>query len=234
MLSLCSYQNRLLHPGASTADILSQYISTMKSLHVVDPSGAAAERVCQPVQAYLRCGVLLGATLAGSGGTPCPVMQHCNCLSPQPTPTPLVIQNQRRHCAMHCGQPHWWFRKWLGWCGCALNVVATALWKWSKSLCAPLELHIGLSPTCGRSCLLVLLLPLSWETKKRMIKTLVSGCQNLLVSNQVSQLRVLGVYIRSCVCCVQPSYTTVSCVGGPLQERGHKDQNLLTLLGKCQ
>jgi len=68
MLSLCSYQNRLLHPGASTADILSQYISTMKSLHVVDPSGAAAERVCQPVQAYLRCGVLLGATLAGSGG----------------------------------------------------------------------------------------------------------------------------------------------------------------------
>ena len=106
MLSLCSYQNRLLHPGASTADILSQYISTMKSLHVVDPSGAAAERVCQPVQAYLRCGVLLGATLAGSGGTPCPVMQHCNCLSPQPTPTPLVIQNQRRHCAMHCGQPH--------------------------------------------------------------------------------------------------------------------------------
>lgn len=52
---LCSYRKRLLHPGASTADILSQYISTMKSLHVVDPSGAAAERVCQPVQAYLRC-----------------------------------------------------------------------------------------------------------------------------------------------------------------------------------
>lgn len=50
----CSFQKRLLHPGASTADILSQYISTMKSLHVVDPSGAAAERVCQPVQAYLR------------------------------------------------------------------------------------------------------------------------------------------------------------------------------------
>ena len=54
LLFLSSFQKRLLHPGASTADILSQYISTMKSLHVVDPSGAAAERVCQPVQAYLR------------------------------------------------------------------------------------------------------------------------------------------------------------------------------------
>ena len=40
--------------------------------------------------------------------------------------------------------------------------------------------------------------------------------------------------LHSYVCCVQPSYTTVSCVGVPLQERGHKDQNLLTLLGKCQ
>ncbi len=66
------------------------------------------------------------------------------------------------------------------------------------------------------------------------METLVSGCQNLLVSNQVSQLRVLGVHVRSCVCSVQPSCMTVFCVGVPLQERGHKDQNLLTLLGKCQ
>lgn len=111
---LCSYQKRLLHPGASTADILSQYISTMKSLHVVDPSGAAAERVCQPVQAYLRCVCPhpLAAMSAAFWGKHL-VLYVCHIpavlqlsLSSTYPPFPHVVQNQRRHCAMHCGQPH--------------------------------------------------------------------------------------------------------------------------------
>ena len=42
------------------------------------------------------------------------------------------------------------------------------------------------------------------------------------------------MWVVVCVVYSQVTYTTVSCVGVSLQERGHKDQNLLTLLGKCQ
>jgi len=54
MLS-CRFEQRLLHPGANTADIISQYISAIRSLKVLDPSGVVVEKVCQPIKDYLRC-----------------------------------------------------------------------------------------------------------------------------------------------------------------------------------
>ncbi|XP_065919017.1 anaphase-promoting complex subunit 2-like isoform X2 [Dysidea avara] len=49
-----SFEQRLLHPGANTADIISQYISAIRSLKVLDPSGVVVEKVCQPIKDYLR------------------------------------------------------------------------------------------------------------------------------------------------------------------------------------
>eukprot|EP00045_Choanoeca_perplexa_P010505 m.106333 g.106333 ORF g.106333 m.106333 type:complete len:719 (+) comp15301_c0_seq1:82-2238(+) len=45
---------RLLHPGAQTADIISQYVSTVHVLNLLDPSGVIRERVCGPVRTYLQ------------------------------------------------------------------------------------------------------------------------------------------------------------------------------------
>ena len=50
----CRFEQRLLHPGANTADIISQYISAIRSLKVLDPSGVVVEKVCQPIKDYLR------------------------------------------------------------------------------------------------------------------------------------------------------------------------------------
>ncbi|TIB40487.1 hypothetical protein E3P86_00658 [Wallemia ichthyophaga] len=45
---------RLLHAGASTNLILTQYISTIKSLLIIDPSGVLLSSVAEPIRKYLR------------------------------------------------------------------------------------------------------------------------------------------------------------------------------------
>ena len=47
-------ETRLLHAGANTSDILTQYISTIKALHELDPSGTTLGAISLPVQLYLR------------------------------------------------------------------------------------------------------------------------------------------------------------------------------------
>lgn len=48
------FERRLLHPGANTSDILTQYVSAIRALHVLDPAGVILEHVCTPVRQYLR------------------------------------------------------------------------------------------------------------------------------------------------------------------------------------
>ncbi|KAL6513924.1 anaphase-promoting complex subunit 2 [Orobanche hederae] len=45
---------RLLTAGASTNDILIQYVSTIKALRTIDPSGVFLEAVGEPIREYLR------------------------------------------------------------------------------------------------------------------------------------------------------------------------------------
>eukprot|EP01134_Creolimax_fragrantissima_P000345 CFRG0345T1 len=45
---------RLLHPGADTSPILTQYVDAIKSLRVLDPSSQMVHAVCEPVQHALR------------------------------------------------------------------------------------------------------------------------------------------------------------------------------------
>lgn len=47
-------QKRLLHAGANTGDIISTYISTIKALHELDPTGMTLAAVSRPIQQYLR------------------------------------------------------------------------------------------------------------------------------------------------------------------------------------
>lgn len=56
VLVACVYrfEQRLLHPGANTSDILTQYVSAIRALHVLDPAGVILEHVCAPVRQYLR------------------------------------------------------------------------------------------------------------------------------------------------------------------------------------
>ncbi|XP_068695380.1 anaphase-promoting complex subunit 2-like isoform X3 [Montipora foliosa] len=49
-----AFEQRLLHPGANTSDILTQYVSAIRALHVLDPAGVILEHVCAPVRQYLR------------------------------------------------------------------------------------------------------------------------------------------------------------------------------------
>eukprot|EP00057_Strongylocentrotus_purpuratus_P008203 XP_011662677.1 PREDICTED: anaphase-promoting complex subunit 2 isoform X1 [Strongylocentrotus purpuratus] len=49
-----AFENRLLHPGVNTTDILTQYISSIRALRVLDPSGIVLELVCEPIRKYLR------------------------------------------------------------------------------------------------------------------------------------------------------------------------------------
>ncbi|KYQ90483.1 anaphase promoting complex subunit 2 [Tieghemostelium lacteum] len=44
---------RLLQPGAQTTDIISQYISTIQSLRIIDPSGSLIQTVGRPIKQYL-------------------------------------------------------------------------------------------------------------------------------------------------------------------------------------
>lgn len=45
---------RLLTAGASTNDILHQYVSTIKALRTIDPAGIFLEAVGEPIREYLR------------------------------------------------------------------------------------------------------------------------------------------------------------------------------------
>lgn len=47
-------ETRLLHPGVNTPDILTAYISTIRTLRYIDPSGVILETVTKPVKNYLR------------------------------------------------------------------------------------------------------------------------------------------------------------------------------------
>ncbi|KAG7298075.1 hypothetical protein JYU34_018845 [Plutella xylostella] len=47
-------ETRLLHPGVNTPDILTAYISTIRALRHLDPSGVILETVTDPVRNYLR------------------------------------------------------------------------------------------------------------------------------------------------------------------------------------
>ncbi|XP_045776606.1 anaphase-promoting complex subunit 2 [Maniola jurtina] len=47
-------ETRLLHPGVNTPDILTAYISAIRALRHLDPSGVILETVTKPVRNYLR------------------------------------------------------------------------------------------------------------------------------------------------------------------------------------
>lgn len=47
-------ESRLLHAGASTNLIITQYISTIKALLIIDPSGVLLSSVAEPIRKYLR------------------------------------------------------------------------------------------------------------------------------------------------------------------------------------
>nr|CAG8489860.1 1509_t:CDS:10 [Entrophospora candida] len=49
-----SLQNALLIPGASTMDIINTYMSTVKCLRLLDPSGVLLEKITIPIRNYLR------------------------------------------------------------------------------------------------------------------------------------------------------------------------------------
>jgi anaphase-promoting complex subunit 2 len=51
---ISSLKYRLLTAGASTNDILHQYVSTIKALRTVDPAGVFLEAVGEPIRDYLR------------------------------------------------------------------------------------------------------------------------------------------------------------------------------------
>ncbi|KAF8059585.1 hypothetical protein FPV67DRAFT_362380 [Lyophyllum atratum] len=47
-------RKRLLHPGAETKLILSQYVATIKCLRIIDPPGVLLFKVADPIRRYLR------------------------------------------------------------------------------------------------------------------------------------------------------------------------------------
>jgi anaphase-promoting complex subunit 2 len=47
-------RQRLLTAGAATTDILLQYVSTIKALRTMDPTGVVLEAVAEPIKEYLR------------------------------------------------------------------------------------------------------------------------------------------------------------------------------------
>lgn len=51
---ISSLKYRLLTAGASTNDILHQYVSTIKALKTIDPTGVFLEAVGEPIRDYLR------------------------------------------------------------------------------------------------------------------------------------------------------------------------------------
>lgn len=53
-LSIFRNKRRLLHPGADTRDILTQYVSIIRCLRIVDPPGVLLFKVADPIRRYLR------------------------------------------------------------------------------------------------------------------------------------------------------------------------------------
>lgn len=49
-----AFGKRLLHPGANTSDIITQYISAIRSLRILDPSGVTLEAIGGDIQMYLK------------------------------------------------------------------------------------------------------------------------------------------------------------------------------------
>ncbi|XP_022655951.1 anaphase-promoting complex subunit 2-like isoform X2 [Varroa destructor] len=47
-------ERRLFHPGVKTADIITAYVSTIKALRILDPSGVILQSVCEPLSLYLK------------------------------------------------------------------------------------------------------------------------------------------------------------------------------------
>lgn len=46
--------HRLLHPGASTLEILQIYISSIRVFALLDPKGVLIDRISRPIRRYLR------------------------------------------------------------------------------------------------------------------------------------------------------------------------------------
>jgi hypothetical protein len=49
-----SNERRLLHPGADTKVILTQYVSLIRCLRIIDPPGVLLFKVADPIRRYLR------------------------------------------------------------------------------------------------------------------------------------------------------------------------------------
>uniref|UniRef100_A0A1D1ZE48 Anaphase-promoting complex subunit 2 n=1 Tax=Anthurium amnicola TaxID=1678845 RepID=A0A1D1ZE48_9ARAE len=87
---ISSLRYRLLTAGASTNDILHQYISTIKALRIIDPTGVFLEAVGEPIREYLRrrkdtikCIVTMltdgtGGNAAGTGNTGDSLLEELN------------------------------------------------------------------------------------------------------------------------------------------------------------
>ncbi|XP_010523470.1 PREDICTED: anaphase-promoting complex subunit 2 [Tarenaya hassleriana] len=72
---ISSLKYRLLTAGASTNDILHQYVSTIKALRTIDPAGVFLEAVGEPIRDYLRgrkdtIKCIVTMLTDGSGGNP--------------------------------------------------------------------------------------------------------------------------------------------------------------------
>ncbi|CAH9134338.1 unnamed protein product [Cuscuta epithymum] len=72
---ITSLKYRLLTAGASTNDILHQYVSTIKALRTIDPAGVFLEAVGEPIREYLRgrkdtIKCIVTMLTDGSGGNP--------------------------------------------------------------------------------------------------------------------------------------------------------------------
>ncbi|KAJ4972980.1 hypothetical protein NE237_006154 [Protea cynaroides] len=72
---ISALQYRLLTAGASTNDILHQYVSTIKALRTIDPAGVFLEAVGEPIREYLRgrkdtIKCIVTMLTDGSGGNP--------------------------------------------------------------------------------------------------------------------------------------------------------------------
>ncbi|PKY03245.1 anaphase-promoting complex subunit ApcB [Aspergillus campestris IBT 28561] len=51
---VATLNRRLLHPGASTVEILQVYISIIRSFNLLDPKGVLLDRIARPIRRYLR------------------------------------------------------------------------------------------------------------------------------------------------------------------------------------
>ncbi|RVX69690.1 hypothetical protein B0A52_06334 [Exophiala mesophila] len=78
-------QTRLLHPGASTIEILQVYISIIRSFRILDPKGVLLDRVARKIRRYLRerddtVKVIVAGLLADPPST-------------DPNPEPNILEN---------------------------------------------------------------------------------------------------------------------------------------------